>query len=197
MNPRWTGGFEDPATKRRPCVVLSSEWHPMATPDPDWQTWYDAHAARLLLYARQWLPERADAEDAVQAGFVKFWRSRAAPEAADLPLLFTAVRTAALDLAKSRRRRTGREQRAADTAPTAWWDGDTLAERERADAVARAIAALPPEQREPVVLRIWGGLTFAEAARTLDENMNTVAARYRAALTRLRHLLPETCHEPD
>jgi len=169
----------------------------MTSPDPDWQRWYDAHAARLLLYARQWLPERADAEDAVQAGFVKFWRSRAAPEAADVPLLFTAVRTAALDLAKARRRRTGREQRAADTAPTAWWDGDTLAERERADAVARAIAALPPEQREPVVLRIWGGLTFAEAARTLDENINTVAARYRAALTRLRHLLPETCHEPD
>lgn len=38
----------------------------------DWQTWFDAHAPRLLLYARQWLPEQADAEDAVQAGFVKF-----------------------------------------------------------------------------------------------------------------------------
>ena len=35
----------------------------MTSPDPDWQRWYDAHAARLLLYARQWLPERADAED--------------------------------------------------------------------------------------------------------------------------------------
>lgn len=46
---------------------------------PDWQTWYDAHAARLLLFARQWLPERADAEDAVQIGFVKFWRNRPRP----------------------------------------------------------------------------------------------------------------------
>ena len=169
----------------------------MATPEPDWQRWYDAHAARLLLYARQWLPERADAEDAMQAGFVKFWRSRSRPEAADLPLLFTAVRTAALDLAKARRRRTDREQRAADTAPTAWWDGDTLAERERADVVARAIAALPLEQREAIVLRIWGGLTFAEVARTLDENINTVAARYRAALTKLRDLLPEACHDAE
>jgi RNA polymerase sigma-70 factor (ECF subfamily) len=169
----------------------------MTSPNPDWQRWYDAHAARLLLYARQWLPERADAEDAVQAGFVRFWRSRATPEAADVPLLFTAVRTAALDLAKAGRRRTGREQRAADTAPTAWWDGDTLAERERADLVAQAIAALPLEQREPLVLRVWGGLTFAEVARTLDENINTVAARYRSALTKLRHLLAETCHEPD
>jgi RNA polymerase sigma-70 factor, ECF subfamily len=169
----------------------------MTTPEPDWERWYDAHAARLVLYARQWLPERADAEDAVQAGFVKFWRSRATPEAADLPLLFTAVRTAALDLAKARRRRADREQRVAGGGVAAWWDGDTLAERERAEAVARAIAALPLEQREAVVLRIWGGLTFAEAARTLDENINTVAARYRAALAKLRQLLPEACHEPD
>lgn len=169
----------------------------MATPEPDWQRWYEVHAARLLLYARQWLPERADAEDAVQAGFVKFWRSRAVPREGDLPLLFTAVRSAALDLAKARRRRSGREQRAADDALTAWWDGDTLAERERSEAVTRAIAALPLEQREAVVLRIWGGLTFAEAARALDENINTVATRYRSGLTKLRNLLPETCHESE
>lgn len=169
----------------------------MTTPEPDWQRWYDAHAARLLLYARQWLPQRADAEDAVQAGFVKFWRSRPVPRETDLPLLFTAVRSAALDLAKSRRRRTGREQRAADDVATAWWDGDSLADRERAEAVTRAIASLPLEQREVVVLRIWGGLTFAEAARTLDENINTVAARYRTALTKLRTLLPEACHESE
>jgi hypothetical protein len=38
----------------------------------------------------QWLPERADAEDAVQIGFVKFWRNRPRPTAADVPLLFAA-----------------------------------------------------------------------------------------------------------
>jgi RNA polymerase sigma-70 factor, ECF subfamily len=169
----------------------------MASPAPDWQEWYDAHAARLALYARQWLPETADAEDAVQAGFVKFWRSKARPEAADLPLLFTSVRTAALDLGKSRRRLRQREQRAASARAAAWWDADTLAERERAAAVQRAIESLPPEQREAVVLRIWGGLTFAEAARTLGANINTVVSRYRAALAALRTYLPETCHEAE
>ena len=167
----------------------------MTTPEPDWQQWYDAHAARLVLYARQWLPDRADAEDAVQAGFVKFWRSRALPEPADLPLLFTAVRTAALDLAKSRRRRTSREARAAADEPAAWFDGDTLGERERATAIERAIAALPQPQREAVVLRIWGGLTFAEVARAVGANINTVATRYRSALATLRTLLPEACRD--
>jgi RNA polymerase sigma-70 factor (ECF subfamily) len=169
----------------------------MASPAPDWQEWYDAHAARLVLYARQWLPETADAEDAVQAGFVRFWRSKARPAAADLPLLFTAVRTAALDLAKSRRRLRQREAKAAAEGGTAWWDADTLAEQERAAAVQRAVESLPPEQREAVVLRIWGGLTFAEAARTLGANINTVVSRYRGALATLRKHLPETCHEAD
>jgi len=169
----------------------------MASPAPDWQEWFDAHAARLALYARQWLPETADAEDAVQAGFVKFWRSRPRPEPADLPLLFTAVRTAALDLAKSRRRLRQREQWAACDEHAAWWDADTLAERERSAAVQRALESLPSDQREAVVLRIWGGLTFAEAARTLGANINTVAARYRAALAALRTSLPETCHDAD
>lgn len=169
----------------------------MASPAPDWQEWYDAHAARLVLYARQWLPETADAEDAVQAGFVRFWRSRPQPQAVDLPLLFTAVRTAALDLAKSRRRLRQREQRAASAGPAAWWDADTLAERERVAAVQGAIEALPAEQREAVVLRIWGGLTFAEAAGTLGANINTVVSRYRAALATLRKHLPETCNEVD
>jgi len=83
---------------------------------PDWQEWYDAHAARLLLFARQWLPERADAEDAVQIGFVKFWRNRPRPGAADVPLLFAAVRSAALDLLRARTRRERRPRGPADRA---------------------------------------------------------------------------------
>jgi RNA polymerase sigma-70 factor (ECF subfamily) len=162
---------------------------------PDWQEWFDAHAPRLLLFARQWLPDRADAEDAVQAGFVKFWRNRPQPAAADVPLLFAAVRSAALDFIKSRSRREKREARVADGRPTAWWDADGVVERERVAAIQAALASLPIEQREAVTLRIWGGLTFAEIAATLDENINTVASRFRAALTVLGRRIPEVCRD--
>ena len=162
---------------------------------PDWQEWYDAHAGRLLLFARQWLPERADAEDAVQAGFVKFWRHRPRPAAADVPLLYAAVRSAALDLLKARSRRERREARATDDRPTAWWDADGAVERERVAAVQAALAGLPIEQREVVTLRIWGGLKFAEIARTLDENINTVASRFRTALATLATRMPEACRD--
>lgn len=167
----------------------------MSGDEPDWRQWYDAHAARLLLFARQWLPDRADAEDAVQAGFVKFWRNRPQPAAADVPLLYAATRSAALDLIKSRSRRQRRETRAADDRATAWWDADGAVERERAAAVQATLGSLPIEQREVVTLRIWGGLTFAEIARTLDENINTVASRFRAALAVLATRMPEACRD--
>lgn len=167
----------------------------MSHDDPDWQAWYDAHASRLLLFARQWLPDRADAEDVVQTGFVKFWRHRDRPVAADVPLLFAAVRSAALDLIKSRSRRERRETRAVGDRETAWWDADSVVEGERAATIRAALAGLPIEQREAVTLRIWGGLTFAEIARVVDENINTVASRYRTALAALGKMIPEVCRD--
>lgn len=163
---------------------------------PDWERLWNAHAARLLLYARQWLGDRASAEDAVQGGFVKFWRvwsSRGGAEP-DVPLLFAAVRSEAIDLLKSSARRRSREERAA--IDDAWWEDDPLVGRERQSAVRGALEALPPEQREVVVLRIWGGLSFADIARMLDANENTVTARCRRALETLGRRLPEECREP-
>src|SRR2546423_1655330 len=115
-----------------------------------WRVWHTAHAARLLLYARQWLPCRADAEDAVQSGFVKFWKHKPGPVAEDVPLLYTAVRCAALDLAKTRARSLKREEAAGFMANDVWWDADTLAEKERAELMQSALQRLPVEQREVI-----------------------------------------------
>lgn len=170
----------------------------MAAPfsnDPSWRSWYETYAARLLFYVRQWLPERADAEDAVQAGFVKFWKHKPHPLQADLPLLYATVRCAALDMLRSRSRRSKREEAVMLDFDDCWWDADTIQERERAEQMQRALAKLPEDQREVVLLRIWGELTFAEIAQTLDENINTIAARHRYALATLKKLLPEECHE--
>jgi RNA polymerase sigma-70 factor (ECF subfamily) len=46
---------------------------------------------------------------------------------------------------------------------------------------------LPEEQRTVVVLKVWGELTFQEIATTLDAPLNTVTARYRYALEKLRN----------
>jgi RNA polymerase sigma-70 factor (ECF subfamily) len=175
-----------------PCSV---EWSSME--NHDWHACFDLHAARLLLYARQWLSDRASAEDAVQGAFVKVWRGLRSGGSPDLPLLYAAVRSEALDLLKGHARRRARETRVVLEATNGdgWWEDDPLVSAERAVAVRGALEHLPIEQREAVVLRVWSGLSFPEIARTLGENENTVAARCRRGLAALEKLLPEGCRE--
>ena len=49
--------------------------------------------------------------------------------------------------------------------------------------------ALPPEQREVVLLKIDGELTFVQIGQVLGVSMNTAASRYRYALEKLRTTL--------
>ena len=55
--------------------------------------------------------------------------------------------------------------------------------------LAEALATLPYEQREVVVLHLKGDLTFREIARIQEYSINTVQSRYRYGIDKLRSLL--------
>ena len=55
--------------------------------------------------------------------------------------------------------------------------------------VARAVAELPPEQREVIVLKEYQELTFAEIAEVLGTPVSTVKTRLYRGLTQLRRRL--------
>jgi RNA polymerase sigma-70 factor (ECF subfamily) len=56
-------------------------------------------------------------------------------------------------------------------------------------AIQSAVRTLPQEQREIIVLRVWGSMTFEQAAQTLEISVNTAASRYRYGLEKLREKL--------
>jgi RNA polymerase sigma-70 factor (ECF subfamily) len=143
-------------------------------------------APKLLLFARQWVPCAADAEDVVQAAFIRFWRKQPDAQPEHYPLLYAAVRTVALDLLRSNDRRGRRELAFGAEMPASELFDPGIEQREEAERVQQALGKLSAEQRETVVLRVWGDLTFAQIAETLGESINTVAARYRYALEILR-----------
>ena len=58
--------------------------------------------------------------------------------------------------------------------------------RERAEAVRRAVASLPRELREVVLLKEFEDLTFQEIADALDVPLSTVKSRLYTALGQLR-----------
>ena len=141
---------------------------------------YEELGPVLLAYARSLVRDAAEAEDALQQVFVKLMTARdaALPEE-PRPYLFRAVRNTCLN----RRRAQGRQAVHCDTPATfvapAGLNG-------LARDLEAALGALPEEQREVVVLRVWGEMTFDEAAAVLGIPANTVASRYRYALAKLR-----------
>jgi RNA polymerase sigma-70 factor (ECF subfamily) len=63
---------------------------------------------------------------------------------------------------------------------------DALIREDLAGAVRRAIEALPPEQREIVILKEYQELTFLEIAQALDVPVSTVKTRLYRGLGQLR-----------
>lgn len=59
-------------------------------------------------------------------------------------------------------------------------------ERATGDAVARAVGALPPAEREAIILRHYANLTFGEMGTVLDVPVSTLKSRVLRALERLR-----------
>lgn len=164
--------------------------------DESWRDWFQRYGPKLLLCARQWTRSLADAEDVVQEAFVRFWRHQRALGGEPQALLFTSVRRAATDLARRNSRRNAREERAdgglESTAPIfeTPLEGD-----DRREAIEAALRGLPAEQREVLVLKIWGELTFEQIAAQLGIPPNTAASRYRYALAALRETLTAAdCH---
>jgi RNA polymerase sigma-70 factor (ECF subfamily) len=143
---------------------------------------YDRFAARLYRHALALTRRSADAEDAVQTAFVKLasrLRARAAIDNLEA-YLHCAVRGEALRIV-GRRRRPQPEARI--VAPV---NGASL---EEAEAVDAALAALPPEQREVVVLHVFESMTFRSIGEVLDIPPDTAASRYRYAKEKLKELL--------
>jgi RNA polymerase sigma-70 factor, ECF subfamily len=161
----------------------------MSGPSDDWQTWFDAHGAALVLLARQMVDTRADAEDIVQEAFIRFWRTRTSV-ADPVAYLFACVRRCALDWQRSRRRLARREEQAARSEVAPLFVG-TIESSERQVAIEDALRNLPAEQAEVVVMKTWGELTFPQIAAALEIPPNTAASRYRYAITKLRESLAE------
>jgi RNA polymerase sigma-70 factor (ECF subfamily) len=158
----------------------------MANTDP-WQDWLEEHGAALLLFARQHVRSLADAEDVLQEAFVRFWRSR--HRARDpLAYLYACVRRMAMDFRRGEQRRQRRESAVARPADEAWFDVDAA---ERREAIERALAGLPIEQRETLVMKTWGGATFRQIGEALGLSPKTAASRYRDALDVIRTTLTE------
>jgi RNA polymerase sigma-70 factor (ECF subfamily) len=154
---------------------------------------YRRHGPALLLFGISIAGDRGRAQDAVHQIFLRMLENRNAVEIADVQAyLFTCVRNAILNDHKTIQRSVELDEE------TAWFDPpqrDYAAELN----LRRALGSLPDDQRQVLVLHVWGELTFLQTAEVLGISSNTAASRYRYAIVKLRGLVcpkEDSCANP-
>ncbi len=142
----------------------------------------------LALYAAQWTDA---ADDCVQEALVELARQPELPERV-VAWLYRVVKNRALNAARGARRRRERETQAMtdrliDSRQRTAFDRDAAIE------AVEALGQLETDERELVVMRIWGGLTFDEIGEALAISTATAHRHYMRALTKLRTILESPC----
>lgn len=157
-----------------------------------WKDWLSAEGGKLLLYARQRTGNQEDAEDLLQDALIRLWgyqeeRQHRPP---DLPLAYSVVRLCGMDQGRKTGRREKKHRKIVEfQAYDDHWLDHGAEDSEEADLLRGAVEELSEKLREVIVMKIWGGLTFAEIAEVLKVSHNTAASRYRYALEQLERKL--------
>jgi RNA polymerase sigma-70 factor (ECF subfamily) len=150
---------------------------------------FDLTSQRLVRLAVAITRNQHDAEDCVQTALVRVAREPGLLGSVACPwaYLLRMVRNEALRLGRRRRPTAGDL-----TDLVTFRRVDELEREETHREVWAALRALPPEQAEVVVLKIWEEMTFAQIGQILDTSPNTAASRYQYAMVKLtRRLSPQ------
>lgn len=158
---------------------------------------YIRHRQGLFTLALSITRSPQQAEDAVHEAFMRLFRRSQSSVGDPSAYVFMSVRNAAIDQIRKRKR----DHRAtssiySEAAGSGMMSGqgpgrpdhDALLD-EKQQAVREAIERLEASQREVIVMKVYGGLTFDQIAQVLGTPLSTVASRYRRGLARLEEQL--------
>jgi RNA polymerase sigma-70 factor (ECF subfamily) len=153
---------------------------------------YAKYKDYLLTLAKGLLNDHAEAQDVVHDVFVIFARS-----VKELKLtgslrgyLATCVCNRARDIIRSRTRQTAVYSDLANPMPLQINSPEQcVIKQEELARLRQAIAQIPYEQREVVILHIKGGMKFSRIANLQNVSVSTIHGRYRYGLDKLRLIL--------
>ncbi|MCH8814462.1 MAG: sigma-70 family RNA polymerase sigma factor [Chloroflexi bacterium] len=160
--------------------------------DPDaLEEFYDRTSKQAFGLAYRILGNSASAEDAVQEAYLMIWRqgSKLDPTRGRLKsLLMTIVHRRAIDTLRSERgqRAAGAPEDLDYLAGTSPDPAERVALTMDREDVRSALGSLPADQRSPVELAFFNGLTHVEISEKLGVPLGTVKSRLRLAMGKLR-----------
>lgn len=154
---------------------------------------YEKYKDKLRTIAGSILGDSHGAEDVLHDVFVVF-----AENARGFQIrtslrnyLITCVANRARDEFRRRKLKTVGLDKAAPIASNTGSPESRIIADEKVRRLTDALAAIPYEQREAVVLHLNGGLKFREVAQVQQTSVSTVHGRYKYGLKKLRAILGE------
>ena len=162
------------------------------TPGQEVAALYEAHALSLIRLAYVMLGDRPAAEDVVQEAFLGLYqRWSTLRDITSAPgYLRVSVLNGCRMVLRSSARRDDRIARIASESP--WESAEATAlVGEEYRQLLRGIRALPPRQREALVLRYYLELSEAETARSMGVRRGTVKSATSRALAALGQRMQE------
>lgn len=165
--------------------------------DPDaFAELYDACARSVYNHAFRLTADWSVAEDVMSATFMEAWRRRDSIEADGgslRPWLLGIATNVSRSHGRGNRRYRAAANAAADAGVVEVADhaeevSGRVDDRRRIAATLTALASLRRPEREVLVLCLWEGLEYADAARALGIPVGTVRSRLSRARGRLRKL---------
>ncbi len=148
---------------------------------------YKAYAGPVFRYLRSSFNlSREEAEDILQNVFMPWVKNPEKFAKVEYPgaYLFTSARNAAIKFAGSIKEQPLPEE----CVEIAKDSHDTKVEAGL--LINDALAELPVEQKEAVILKVWINMTFEEIAGLQQCTLQTAASRYRYAIAKLKELIP-------
>jgi RNA polymerase sigma-70 factor (ECF subfamily) len=156
---------------------------------------YDRYSGNMLALAQRIVGRGAEAEDVIHDVFLEAWRHAADYDAGRGSVkswLLLRTRSRSLDVQKS-----ARVSKQASGLDDAWLaelgdpSRDTTAGADQT-RIRQVLVALPPEQREVLLLGYFEGLSSSEIAERVGVPLGTVKSRVAAALSALRSALSDS-----
>ena len=156
-------------------------------------TLYEQHLAAIYRYIFYRVGNVAEAEDLTETVFLRAWEALGHYRRREVPFsawLYRIAHNAIIDRYRSDREVVSYEEQTElhDEAngPEEW-----LAEAETTEVLIKALAQLPPDHQQVLVLRFINGLNHAETSHVLGRSEDAVRVLQHRALKALRVILQQ------
>ena len=160
----------------------------LPTNEPSVAHLYEEYSGRIFGFCLRRLPNREEAEDAVQHTFMNAFRGlqRGVVPRSESAWLFKIAENVCLERQRSAWRR-GRLELVQDPDDMASLAAAPIGSHDELAGLAEALAELPPNQQRAILLREWQGLSYKEIAEQLaltEGAVETLLFRARRSLAR-------------